>query len=499
MKTCNIVKVFSLIIFVLISFACGRESETPAATWPQFRGVNSSGLADESAKPPVQFGLNQNLLWKVALPAGHSSPCIWDDKIFLTGYIKDKKELQTICIDRNTGTVNWTQTIYPEKVEEYHAISNAATATPTTDGAKVYVYFGSYGVLCYDISGNLIWEKPKPITNIQYGASASPIATKDVLILSQDFQNNSYLLALDKATGASVWKALLPEAYEEHYNNTSYSTPLVANNQVILHRVREISAYSIKDGSRVWWLPTPTSGISTPISHQNMLYIATWQEFGEKEQIGDIPNFETMVSINDSDKDGLINEEEIPEDMVVISRPEMEEETVYLKKLFGAFDVNMDKTIDREEWDKTIEWFSTFYGESGLMALRPGGQGELPMSQVLWKEKEKVSEVPTPIYYRGRVYMIKNGGIITCLEAESGKVLYRERLGASGPYLSSPIAANGNIYIPSNNGVITVIKAGNNLEILAQNDLGEKIYSTPAVVGNTLYVRTAENLYAFGE
>jgi len=107
--------------------------------------------------------------------------------------------------------------------------------------------------------------------------------------------------------------------------------------------------------------------------------------------------------------------------------------------------------------------------------------------------------VPTPIYYRGRVYMIKNGGIITCLEAESGKVLYRERLGASGPYLSSPIAANGNIYIPSNNGVITVIKAGNNLEILAQNDLGEKIYSTPAVIGNILYVRTRENLYAFGE
>jgi outer membrane protein assembly factor BamB len=75
----------------------------------------------------------------------------------------------------------------------------------------------------------------------------------------------------------------------------------------------------------------------------------------------------------------------------------------------------------------------------------------------------------------------------------------RERLGASGPYIASPIAANGHIYIPSSNGVITVIKAGGTLEILAQNDLGEKIYSTPAVIGNTLYVRTVENLYAFGE
>jgi outer membrane protein assembly factor BamB len=121
------------------------------------------------------------------------------------------------------------------------------------------------------------------------------------------------------------------------------------------------------------------------------------------------------------------------------------------------------------------------------------------MDQVLWKVNEKVPEVPTPIYYKDCVYMIKNGGIITCVDAASGTVFYRERLGASGPYIASPIVANGNIYIPSNNGVISVVKTGNNLEILAQNDLGEKIYSTPAVIGNTLYVRTSENLYAFGE
>lgn len=499
MRTYGRLKIVSLNILFLIFLSCAGKLETQDKTWPQFRGLNSSGLADKSANPPVQFGLHQNLQWKVDLPVGHSSPCIWEDNIYITGYKKDKKELQTICINRKNGKVNWRQSIYPEKIENYHAISNAATATPTTDGARVYVYFGSYGVLCYDMNGALEWEKQIPIADIRYGASASPITTKDLLILSQDFHDNNCLLALDKATGDSVWKVLLPEIHKDHYNSSSYSTPLVLNNQVILHRVREISAYSIIDGSRVWWLPTPTSGVSTPIFYQDMLYIATWQEFGEKERIGDIPDFETMVSINDSDKDGLINKEEIPEDMVVISRPEMEEETVYLKKLFGVFDVNMDSTIDREEWDKTIGWFFTFYGESGLMALRPDANGELPMSHVLWKEKEKVSEVPTPIYYNGCVYMIKNGGIITCVEAKSGKVLYRERLGASGPYLSSPIVANGNIYISSSNGIITVVKAGNQLEILAQNDLGEKIYSTPAVIGNTLYVRTTESLYAFAE
>ena len=499
MKTFGRLKVGSLTILFLIYLSCVGELEAQDASWPQFRGINSSGLADEIAKPPVQFGPSQNLLWKVALPIGHSSPCIWDDNIFVTACIEDKKELQTICINRNTGTVNWTQTIYPEKIEEYHAISNAATGTPTTDGARVYVYFGSYGVVCYDMSGVLLWEKQIPMESIWYGASTSAIATKDVLILSHDFQDNSYLLALDKETGASVWKVSLPQVRKDHYNTTSYSTPLVKNDQVILHRAMEVSAYSIKDGARLWWFPTPTSGVSTPLFYQNTLFIGTWQPFGENELFDDLPDFETMISIQDKDKDGLITIEEIPDTMILLKRPEMEEENVYVKGAFGYFDENQDNTIDREEWDKTCEWFITFYGEAGLMALRPDTTGELPMSQVLWKVNEKVPEVPTPIYYKGCVYMIKNGGIITCVDAASGTVFYQERLGASGPYIASPIVANGNIYIPSNNGVISVVKTGNNLEILAQNDLGEKIYSTPAVIGNTLYVRTRENLYAFEE
>jgi outer membrane protein assembly factor BamB len=499
MKTCSMLKVNSLFILFLSIFSCSGELETQDTTWPQFRGLNSSGLADETAKPPVQFGPSHNLQWKTALPLGHSSPCIWDDNIFLTGYVKDKEELQTICINRTTGNMNWRQSIHPEKIEKYHAISNAATATPTTDGERVYVYFGSYGLLCYDMSGTLVWEKPIPIDKIWFGASSSPIVTKDVLLFNHDFHDNSYLLALDKETGDSIWKVLLPKVNKQYPNASSYSTPLVKNNQVILHRSWEISGYSIKDGSRLWWLPTPTSGVSTPISHQNTLYIGTWQEWGEKERRGDLPDFETMVSKNDIDNDGLITKEEIPEDMLLFSRPEMKQNSWYVRRQFGTFDENMDNTIDKEEWDETLEFVFSYYAEAGLIALRSSANGEVPPSQVLWKVNEKVPEVPTPIYYEGYVYMIKNGGIITCVEAESGEVLYSERLDALGPYIASPIAANGNIYIPSNNGVITVVKAGDKLEILAQNDLGEKIYSTPAVIGNTLYVRTAENLYAFGD
>jgi outer membrane protein assembly factor BamB len=95
--------------------------------------------------------------------------------------------------------------------------------------------------------------------------------------------------------------------------------------------------------------------------------------------------------------------------------------------------------------------------------------------------------------------MIRDGGLISCFDSESGKLLYRDRLGATGAYFSSPIAANGKIFIASRNGIVTVLEAGANLKILARNDLKEIITATPAVVDNKIYLRTAKFLYAFGK
>jgi outer membrane protein assembly factor BamB len=95
--------------------------------------------------------------------------------------------------------------------------------------------------------------------------------------------------------------------------------------------------------------------------------------------------------------------------------------------------------------------------------------------------------------------MIKNGGIVSCMDAKTGKLLYRERLGAASPYFSSPICADGRIYIASDKGVITVFAAGDTLQVLARNNLKEQVFATPAVVDNKLYVRTVKHMYAFGE
>ena len=119
-------------------------------------------------------------------------------------------------------------------------------------------------------------------------------------------------------------------------------------------------------------------------------------------------------------------------------------------------------------------------------------------SPIAWQHPHGVPECPSPLYYRGRVYLIKNGGIASCLDARSGEVRYQERIGARGPRYSSPVVGDGKIYAASARGVVSVYQAGDELKVLAHNDLGERIMATPALVDGRVYVRTAAHLYAFG-
>jgi outer membrane protein assembly factor BamB len=197
-----------------------------------------------------------------------------------------------------------------------------------------------------------------------------------------------------------------------------------------------------------------------------------------------------------------ISESEFPDDMVLSRRPEIENVKggqTYIKPFFKMIDFNQDGQIDKAEWTKTVESVGSTIREHGLAAIKPGGKGDVTATHVLWQEKRFIPEVPSPLYYDGRVYMIKNGGLVSCMDADSGKLLYRERLGAAGLYCSSPICANGRIYIASTKGVITVFAAGDTLQVLARNNLEEQVFATPAVVENKLYVRTVKHMYAFGE
>ena len=150
------------------------------------------------------------------------------------------------------------------------------------------------------------------------------------------------------------------------------------------------------------------------------------------------------------------------------------------------------------EWAGLLAFVAQTKAEHGLRGIKPDGRGDVTSTHVLWRENRAIPEVPSPLVYENRVYYVRNGGILTCLDAGKGRVIYRKRLGAPGPYLSSPIAAGGRLFVGSGEGTLTVFAPGDELKVLARNDFGEAIYATPAVSSDgTLYVRTPSALYAF--
>ena len=132
------------------------------------------------------------------------------------------------------------------------------------------------------------------------------------------------------------------------------------------------------------------------------------------------------------------------------------------------------------------------------MAVRPGSKGEISATNFAGSERKGVPGVPSPLYYTERLYTFQNGGIAYCRVAATGALVYNERLGAPGYYYSSPVAADNKVYIASSEGVVVVLEAGEKLKILATNNLGSGILATPAMAGGSIYIRTENHLYAFG-
>jgi outer membrane protein assembly factor BamB len=163
----------------------------------------------------------------------------------------------------------------------------------------------------------------------------------------------------------------------------------------------------------------------------------------------------------------------------------------------------IDSDHDGKVTEKDFELLNSFIakGENVLVAVKPGGRGEIAESHVVWKANRGLPYVPSPVFYQGRVYLLKDGGMVSCFDAKNGTPFYtQERLGANGNYYASPVAADGRIYAISLEGRVTVFKAGGEKpEVLQLTEFHERIAATPALVGQRLYLRTQTKLYAFGK
>jgi outer membrane protein assembly factor BamB len=331
----------------------------------------------------------------------------------------------------------------------------------------------------------------------RFGYNSSPIIEGNKVILSKDFGDDRFLLALDTNTGDIIWKKELSPV---GLSNDVFSTPVVNNNQIILHRGNEISSYSLTNGTRLWWFPVNTMGTSTPVVYNNTIFVSAWSNMSDKEQYTNPLSFNEFLRKYDKNTNGTISIEEIPEDLFIYQRNEIKDipsTSGSYKKFFGFFDSNNNGEITSNEYDTCFKMLESFYRESGFIALSPENSGELNYSSLLWSVKEHAPEVPSPLIYNDNAYLIKDGGILTCVDLKSGQVHFRERVGNSGLYLASPVAANGHVFLLSYNGKLKVIKATDNYEVAGEYDFKEKISATPAIIGNAIYIRTAKSLYAF--
>src|SRR5258706_7315192 len=158
--------------------------------WLQFRGPNSAGVS-ENHNLPVEFGPNKNVVWKTDLPAGHSSPVLVGDRIFVTAV--DKEKLFTICLDRATGRINWRREIPRERKEHLHKANGPASPSPTSDGKNVFVFFTDFGLISFGPDGNERWRLPLGPFNNPMGMSSSPVLVGDTLLVSLDQESGSDL------------------------------------------------------------------------------------------------------------------------------------------------------------------------------------------------------------------------------------------------------------------------------------------------------------------
>jgi outer membrane protein assembly factor BamB len=347
----------------------------------------------------------------------------------------------------------------------------------------VYVYFGSFGLLCYDMEGKEVWRKPISMPIVEFGSGTSPILAGDRLILNCDQDMNSFLLAVDKTNGKEVWKTDRSEF------RRGFATPLLWQHdgveELVVPGSLWLKSYDPRNGNERWtYRGTSRVACSSPVAGDSMLFSASWNVGGDEGERITMQKFAEVVGEYDKNKDGKFSMDEVPKGAV--------------RDRFSQIDINKDNLVTEEEWNGMAEAFAK--AENAVLAIRAGGRGDITKSHLAWKQMRSLPYVSSPLYYQGRLHTIKNGGLASAYEAKTGKVLYQdERLGAMGDYYSSAVAAQGRIYAASQKGMVVVFEAADYLNVMARNDLHENVMSTPAIAGDRIYYRTANHLYAFGE
>ena len=452
--------------------------------WDRFRGPNGSGVSTETGVP-AEFGPDKNVVWKTPLPAGLSSPVFGRDSIFLTGFEDNK--LITFSLDRRTGRIQWRRELLRDRAGKLREPNNPASPSVATDGRNVYAFFQDFGLIGYGPDGNELWRLPLGPFNNPMGMGSSPVYVDGTVIQVCDSETDSFMLAVDAATGAVKWRN------ERPYSLRGFSTPVVyrpeaAGAQVLVPGSYELAAYEVASGERVWWVEGLTWQMKpTPVlDGEGYAYVLGWAGNADLGQQEEVPPFDRTLAEFDSDGDGRLSATEVSG---LFGRK--------VRNGLGSYDLDNSGYMELRDWEHHR---LKRRAVNAMRKIKLGGRGDMTESAVQWLHYKTLPNVPSPLLYDGIVYLIKDSGILTALSASDGSVLKQGRLReAMGRYFSSPIAADGKVFVADETGQISVIRPGADWSVTHSVAMGEEIYATPVVMDGRLFVRTQAALYCFDE
>ncbi len=446
----NLRKIFCTLISGLLLLTSLSAQSTLSQQWSQFRGYRGTGILDNSQIPftwNVKSG--ENIRWNISIPGlAHSSPVIWNDKVFVTTAVSSAKidslkiglygdidmasdsstqQFKVYCLNRKTGKIIWER-IADEGIpkERRHTKSTFANPTPATDGKYLVVSFGSQGLYCYDLEGRLIWKKdlgslatgPFNETGVEWGYSSSPVIHDGKIVIQADILKNSFLATYDLATGREIWR-VKREAI------SSWGSPCIYQGKgktlIILNSFPFITANDFSNGAEVWKIGN----------------------------VGDAPA-PTAVVAND---------------------------LVYINSAHGRY--------------------------SPILAIRPEATGDLTLpadttksKQVVWSFIRGGAYMASPLVYGDYLYNMNINGQLTCIEARTGAVKYKQNIGKA--FSASGVASDGKLYFPAETGEIFVIQAGPAYNLVAENNMEDPCMASPAISAGMIIFRTQHRLIAVG-
>jgi outer membrane protein assembly factor BamB len=424
------------------ALSCGVGQTRAEESWGEFRGPTGQGHSLRGSVP-VEWSETKNVRWKTAIPGtGHSSPVILGDRIWMTTAITkmfspaEKAErlkgnslakdlnlakevsLQAICVDRNTGKQLHAIELFNAKTPfPIHSLNSYASPTPVLEKGRLYCHFGALGTVALDTDTlKPIWKREFKIDH-SVGPGASPVVWKNLVIVQCDGIDKQYVVAIDKATGKTVWKTT--RSGELHANpemKKAFCTPTIVEQGKVPLMISQganwVYGYDVRDGREIWRASYGQLGFST---------------------------------------------------------------------------------VPRPVVGHGLAFVCTSFMPSRLLAVRIDGEGDVSKSAVAWHFDKQVSSKPSVLLIGDELYMVSDSGIGTCLDAKTGKIHWRARLG--GNYSASPLFASGRIYFSNQEGTTSVINLGTKFEKIATNKLDGRHMASPAVVGNAIYLRTDSALY----